>query len=77
MGSPNLTNDEITMRYPQRIIDWEMKHGIARYERNGMLYVCCVKPFEDVCESIRKENEQKEATKRNRYMEVNKNGNQL
>lgn len=64
MGSINLTEEEIQMRYPKSIIDWEMKHGIARYERNGMVYICCVKPFEDVCESIRKEKEQTEARER-------------
>ena len=55
MGSGNLTEDEITMRYPQSIIDWELKHGIVRYEKNGMLYVRGHLPEEMIYESIRRE----------------------
>ena len=60
MGSANLTDEEITMRYPASILDWEMKHGIARYERNGMLYVCATRPIDEINESIRRESEQRE-----------------
>ena len=55
MGSANLTEDEITMRYPQSIIDWELKHGIVRYEKNGMLYVRGHLPEEMIYESIKRE----------------------
>ena len=64
MGLENLTDEELTMRYPPSIMDWEKKHGIVRYERNGVLYVACARPFDDVCESIRKEREQTEARER-------------
>ena len=64
MGSANLTEKEITMRYPNSILEWEMKHGIGRYEQNGVLYVCAMRPFEEVCESIRKEQEQIKARER-------------
>ena len=55
MGSANLTDQEIAMRYPPSIIAWEMKHGIVRYERNGMLYIAGTRPYEEICESIQKE----------------------
>ena len=57
MGSANLTEQEITMRYPSSILEWETKHGIARYEKGGMLYICCTRPIDDVCESINRERE--------------------
>lgn len=63
MGSANLTEEEIQMRYPPRILEWEMKHGFARYERNGMLYVCAVRPIDEINESIRKEKEEFEKRK--------------
>lgn len=66
MGSANLTNEEIAMRYPPSILDWELKHGIVRYERNGVLYVSCARPFNEVCASIEKENEQRNAQERMR-----------
>lgn len=53
-----MTDEELTMRYPQSIVDWEMKHGIVRTERNGMVYVSCARPFEQVCASIDKERRQ-------------------
>ena len=56
MGSANLTDQEIAMRYPPSIIAWEMKHGIARYERNGVTYICCANPLADVHGSIDREN---------------------
>jgi hypothetical protein len=59
METANLTDEQIAMRYPSSIIEWEMKHGFARYERNGMLYVCAVRPIEEINESIRKENEER------------------
>ena len=58
MGNANLTEDQIAMRYPSSILEWEMKHGIGRYEHNGVLYVCCTRPFEEVVESIEREREQ-------------------
>lgn len=58
MGSANLTENEIIMRYPKSIIEWEMKHGIVRYEKNGMLYVGASLPNDVVFESIRREREQ-------------------
>jgi hypothetical protein len=58
MAVRQLTEEELKMRYPPSIIEWEMKHGIMRYEKGGTTYVCCAKPFEQVCESIDKENEQ-------------------
>lgn len=58
MGSANLTEQEIVMRYPISILEWEMKHGIGRYEKDGMLYVAAMRPFDEVCESILKEKEQ-------------------
>lgn len=64
MGSANLTENEITMRYPQSIIDWELKHGIVRYEKNGMLYVRGQLPDEMIFESIRREREQNEKRER-------------
>lgn len=56
--------DVRVMRYPSSIIDWELKHGIVRYERNGVMYVSCAKPFNDVCASIDKESEQRAAQER-------------
>ncbi len=64
MGSANLTEKEIAMRYPPSIIEWEMKHGIGRYEKDGMLYVAAMRPFDEVCESILKEKEQRETLAR-------------
>lgn len=64
MGSANLTEDEITMRYPKSIIDWELKHGIVRYEKNGMLYVRGQFPEEMIFESIRREREHNEKIER-------------
>lgn len=55
MGSANLTEKEIIMRYPQSIIDWELKHGIVRYEKNGMLYVRGQLPEEVIFDSIQRE----------------------
>ena len=55
MENNELSDVELAMRYPPSIIDWEMKHGIVRYEKNGMTYVCCARPFKEVCESINKE----------------------
>ena len=55
MGSANLTERERIMRYPPSIIAWEMKHGIVRYEKNGMLYIAGGRPHEEICESILKE----------------------
>lgn len=66
MGSANLTEEEIAMRYPPSILDWEMKHGIVRYERNGVMYVSCARPFDEVCASIEKENAQRDARERMR-----------
>lgn len=60
----NMTDEELAMRYPQSIIDWEMKHGIVRTERNGMVYVGCARPFEDVCASIDRERRQLAARER-------------
>ena len=71
MGSANLTTEQITMRYPNSIIAWEMKHGIVRYEQDGMLYISCARPFEEVCESIDKELVQlEEMSKRKRRGEA-------
>lgn len=66
MGSANLTSEEIAMRYPPSILEWELKHGIVRYERNGVLYVSCARPFADVCASIEKESAQRDAQERMR-----------
>ena len=55
MGSANLTEKEIIMRYPQSIIDWELKHGIVRYEKNGMLYVRGQLPEDVIFDSIQRE----------------------
>lgn len=64
MGSANLTEEQIAQRYPSSIVAWEMKHGIARYEHNGMLYVCATRPFDEVVESISKEREELNARER-------------
>ena len=64
MGSANLTDEEVAMRYPPSILEWEMKHGLARYERNGMLYICATRPLEEINASIRREKEEKEARRR-------------
>ena len=66
MGSANLTEQERIMRYPPSIIAWEMKHGIARYEKNGMLYIAGTRPHEEICESLRKEHIQLEEETRRR-----------
>ena len=58
MENNQLTPEELNRRYPPSIIEWEMKHGIMRYERNGVTYVCCAKPYQEVFASIDKENEQ-------------------
>lgn len=66
MGSANQTEKEIIMRYPQSIIDWELKHGIVRYEKNGMLYVRGQLPEDMIFESIKRErmaNEKKAETR--------------
>lgn len=55
MGSANMTEQEKVMRYPPSIIAWEMKHGIVRYEKNGMMYIAGIRPHEEICESILKE----------------------
>ena len=59
MSIANLTEQEVQMRYPPNVIEWERKHGFARIERNGVLYVCAVRPIEEINESIRKENEER------------------
>ena len=56
MENDQLSEQELVMRYPVGIIAWEMKHGIARYERNGVTYICCAKPLADVHGSIDREN---------------------
>lgn len=58
MEARQLTAQELERLYPPSIVAWERKHGIIRYEKNGMVYVCCARPFEDVCASIDRENEQ-------------------
>ena len=66
MGSANLTEKEIIMRYPKSIIDWELKHGIVRYEKNGMLYVRGQLPEDMIFDSIKRErmaNENKAETR--------------
>lgn len=57
MGSATLTETEVIMRYPKSIIEWEMKHGIVRYEKNGMLYIRGQMPEDIIFESIRRERE--------------------
>lgn len=57
MGSATLTETEVIMRYPKSIIEWEMKHGIVRYEKNGMLYIRGQMPEDMIFESIRRERE--------------------
>ena len=64
MGSANLTEEQIAARYPSSIIEWEMKHGFARYESNGTLYVCATRPIDEINESIRRESEQRERHKK-------------
>ena len=27
--------------YPRSIVDWEMKHGIVREKRDGVMYIRC------------------------------------
>ena len=61
MEARELTKEELFRKYPPSIVEWEMKHGIIRYEKNGVTYVCCGKPFDDICESIRKEEESRRA----------------
>lgn len=34
--------DDADRLYPQHVIDWEIAHGIARYVRDGVLYIECV-----------------------------------
>lgn len=55
MGSPNLTDEQKVMRYPPSILAWERKHGIARYEKNGVQYICGVRPNDEIFDSIRRE----------------------
>ena len=55
MGSATLSDNDKIMRYPASIIEWELKHGIVRYEKNGMLYVRGHLPEEMIYESIRRE----------------------
>ena len=64
MEARELTREELERKYPPSIIEWEMKHGIIRYEKNGTTYVCCGRPYEEVLESIRKESEQRETRRR-------------
>ena len=66
MGIANLTEQEITMRYPPSIIAWEMKHGIVRYERNGMVYIAAARPIEEISESIHKERVQRDELEKKR-----------
>lgn len=64
MAENHSEEDIRVMRYPSSIIDWELKHGIVRYERNGVMYVSCARPFNDVCASIDQENAQRAAQER-------------
>jgi hypothetical protein len=57
MGS-NLDKDDISRHFPQSIIDWELKHGIVGYEKNGMISVRGQYPEDVIFESIRREREQ-------------------
>ena len=59
-----MLDDALKIRsYPQSIIAWEIKHGIQRYEHNGMVYVCAPH-FQGTCESIAREVRQKEAARK-------------
>ena len=53
-----MTEEEIARHFPQSIIDWELKHGIVRYEKNGMIYVRGQLPEDVIFDSIRREREQ-------------------
>lgn len=33
--------DDKSAYVPTAIIEWELEHGIVRYQKNGMTYVCC------------------------------------
>ena len=70
MEARQLTEEELLRKYPPSIVEWEMKHGIIRYEKGGTTYVCCGKPFEQVCESINKEEEQRRVRRRLRELGV-------
>lgn len=59
MNSATLTEEQKKiMWYPQSIIEWEVKHGIARCEQNWMLYVRGQFPESVIFESIRREQKQ-------------------
>lgn len=72
MENQGLTDKEMFMKYPPSIVEWEMKHGITRYERNGMTYIACAKPFSEVCASINRE----ERERRIRQYEKEQRGGQ-
>lgn len=46
--------------YPKSIVDWEMKHGIVREMRDGVMYIRCT----DLDAFNRQTAEEKEAQKR-------------
>lgn len=72
MADMNLTDEQLMMRYPPNIVDWEMKHGIVRYEKNGMTYVALAKPIDEVFESIELE---KAERRRNEYIAARRANN--
>ena len=73
MNNATLTEEQIkTMRYPPSIIEWELKHGIVRYEQNGMLYVRGQFPESVIFDSIRRE--QKEIKEREEREKRQKRG---
>lgn len=55
-GTQN-TNDAL---YPNSIVDWEMKHGIVREKRDGVMYIRCT----DLDAFTRQTAAEKEAQKR-------------
>lgn len=76
MNSTNLTEEQVkTMRYPPSIIEWEIRHGIVRYEQNGMLYVRGQLPEDMIFSSIRRE--QKEIKEREEREKRQKRGDGL
>ena len=54
---PNIPDDALS---PKSIVDWEVKHGIVRVMRDGVMYVQCT----DLEAFIRQTEAEKEAQRR-------------
>jgi hypothetical protein len=63
MPSSAAVYDPQTNWYPLLITEWEMRHGIFRYEHNGMLYITTGN-WDKTCQSIDTENRRRYASEK-------------